>query len=85
MALAAHATAAAINVGKVAIYAGNPLAINYVQWLRFFQAVFQLTQDRLRSPSDVLRGHARANLMALEQGWASMDVRDPAFPALIVQ
>jgi len=83
MALAAHATAAAINVGKVAVYQGNPLAINYAQWLRFFDAVFKWVQVKLRSPSDVLRGHARANLMALEQGWESIDAMDSAFPSLV--
>ena len=82
MALAAHATAAAVNVGKVAVYQGNPLAINYAQWLRFFDSVFRWVQVKLRSPSDVVRGHARANLMALEQGWATIDVADPSFPVL---
>lgn len=85
MALAAHATAAAINAGKVAIYHGNPLAINYAQWLRFFHAAFQWVEVKLRLPSDVLTGHARANLMALDEGWAGLDLADPSFPRLVVQ
>ncbi len=83
MALAAHATAAAIDVGKAMLCRGNPLAINYAQWLRFFDAVFRWMQINMCSPSDVLYGHAHTNLIALEQGWASMDVTDPSFPTLV--
>lgn len=35
MLLAAHSIAAAANAGKVALYQGNPLAINYPEWLAF--------------------------------------------------
>ena len=35
MLLAAHGIAAAANAGKVALYQGNPLAINYAEWLAF--------------------------------------------------
>ena len=82
MALAAHATAAAANAGKVAIYAGNPLAINYAQWLRFFHATFSWMRTKMRSPSDVLKGHAYANWRALDQGWQVIDAADPSFPTL---
>jgi hypothetical protein len=84
MALAAHATAAAANAGKVAIYSGNPLAINYAQWLRFLQATFAWMRTRLRSPSDVIRDHALANLRALEQGWEAIDASEPSFPTMFV-
>lgn len=33
MLLSAHAIASATNAGKVALYQGNPLAINYAEWL----------------------------------------------------
>ena len=85
MALGAHALAAAANAGKVAIYAGNPLAINYAQWLRFFHATFEWMRTRMRSPSDVLKGHAYANWKALQEGWSASDVSDPSFPSLVVE
>jgi hypothetical protein len=84
MAFAAHGIASAANAGKVAVYSGNPLAINYAQWLRFLHAMFKWTRTRLRSPSDVLMGHTRANLKALDQGWPEINVGDPSFPKLTV-
>lgn len=33
MLLSAHAIASAANIGKVALQQGNPLAINYAEWL----------------------------------------------------
>ncbi len=84
MAFAAHMIASAANAGKVAIYAGNPLAINYAQWLRFFQAALAYLNTQMRSPSEVLIRHARANLKALEQGWLEIDVEDASFPTLVV-
>ncbi len=84
MALAAHATASAINVGKVVIYQGNPLAINYAQWLRFFHSVFKFVQTKMRSPSEVLTGYGNANMRMLTEGWPKIDVTGPEFPTLIV-
>lgn len=84
LALAAHATASAANAGKVAIYQGNPLALNYAQWLRFFQAAFMVAQTKMRSPSEILRGYAGANGRALSEGWPATAVDDPQFPTLIV-
>lgn len=78
--LTAHAVAAAANAGKVAVYAGNPLAINYAQWLRFTHATWQFTKTKLRSPSDVLIGTGLANARDLD-GMAFADlVADPDFP-----
>lgn len=37
MLLCAHAVAAAANLGKISLYQGNPLAINYAQWLALFR------------------------------------------------
>lgn len=82
MALAAHATAAAANAGKVAVYTGDPLAINYTQWLRFFHATFAWMRTKMCSPSDVLKRHAYANWKALEEGWQTIDAADPSFPIL---
>jgi hypothetical protein len=83
MALAAHALGAAANAGKVAVYAGNPLAINIAQWLRFLHATYAWMETQFRSPSEVLQGHARANWLELDQGWPALDLTDPRFPTLI--
>lgn len=83
MALIAHAVATGINMGKVAVCGGNPLAINYAQWLRFLHASFNVIQTKLRSPSDVLIGYGCTGLQALEQGWPDLD--DPDMPILIVR
>lgn len=40
MLLCAHGVAAAANAGKVALYQGNPLAINEAQWLAFGRYLF---------------------------------------------
>ncbi len=37
MLLLAHAIACAGNAGKIALYQGNPLAINYAEWLALFR------------------------------------------------
>ncbi len=82
MALLAHGIAAGANAGKVAVFAGNPLAVNYAQWLRFAHAFFRWQQTRWRSPSEVLMGHAQANLQALYEGWPDLGVEDENFPVL---
>lgn len=82
MALAAHGLAAAANAGKVAIYSGNPLAINYAQWLRFVQALFIHLNARFRKPSDILRRRSEANLEAIAQGWPAWDTEAATFPSL---
>lgn len=41
LAFAAHATAAAGNIGKLVAYGGNPLAINYAQWIRFLHVAIR--------------------------------------------
>ena len=82
MALLAHGIAAGANAGKVAVFAGNPLAVNYAQWLRFAHAFFRWQQIRWRSPSEVLMGHARANLQALYEGWPDLGVKEEGYPVL---
>jgi|LSQX01.1.fsa_nt_gb hypothetical protein len=84
LALGAHGVATAANAGKVAIYAGNPLSINYAQWLRFVSALFQWMKGGLRSPSEVLEGTARANWKELETGWPEIDAHCSDFPSLTV-
>lgn len=84
-ALGASLLGSAANAGKVAVYGGNPLAINYAQWLRFFHAAFVWYKAKLQSPSSVLQGHAYANWKELAQGWPAIDPADPDFPTLVVQ
>lgn len=38
LALIAHAVAAAANAGKLMVYSGNPVALNYAQWLTIVKA-----------------------------------------------
>lgn len=40
MLLTAHGVAAAANAGKVALYQGNPLAINQAEWMAFLRYLF---------------------------------------------
>jgi hypothetical protein len=82
LALTAHAVAAAANAGKVAVYAGNPLSLNYAQWLRFAQAAWRFTQARVRSPSDLLVGTGLANARDLDQTAFANLAADPDFPTL---
>jgi len=84
MSLAAHGLAAAVNAGKVAIWHGNPLAINYAQWLRFVHSFFAWARVRMRPATDVLKGHTRANLKAISEGWPEVDTADLSMPSLRV-
>lgn len=40
MLLSAHGVAAAANAGKVALYQGNPLAVNQAEWMAFLRYLF---------------------------------------------
>ena len=40
MLLSAHGIAAAANAGKVALYQGNPLAVNQAEWMAFLRYLF---------------------------------------------
>ncbi len=82
MALGANAVAAAGNLGKIAALGGNPLAINYVQWLSFLRAFYRWAQKRTTTPGSVLEPTARANALAIEEGWHSFDFTDPDFPSI---
>jgi hypothetical protein len=82
IALTAHLVAAAANADKVACYAGNPLAINYAQWLRFTHAAWAFARMKLRAPSDVLIGTGLANARDLDRSTFAGLVADPDFPTL---
>jgi len=82
MAFGAYAAAVAASSGKVAVSQGNPLAINYAEWLRFVQAAFQFAHGRAVSPTDVLIRESQANAEALARGWPELDALDPEFPSI---
>ena len=82
MAFGAYAIAAAANAGKVTAYHGNPLAINYAEWLGFLRATYKFARGRALSPTDVLIGAGLSNAEALSHGWPDLDAADPAFPSL---
>ena len=60
--LAAHTTAAAGNIAKVAAYGGNPLAVNYDQWLAFFGSAFESLARRRPPPGERMADALHANL-----------------------
>ena len=50
LSLAANGAGATMNAAKVAAFGGNPLAINYAQWVSFANALFRYTNDELLKP-----------------------------------
>lgn len=76
MSLITNTVAAAANAGKVALFAPsgyiNPAAFNYPQWLAWGKSVFNYAAMKMMSPSEVLAGQSRANLICLEEGWAAL-------------
>ena len=73
MSLVANSLGAAANAGRVSIQGGNPLAVNYAQWLAWVRSLHRWTQAKLSSPSDVLLGQGRPNRLALYEGWSALD------------
>jgi len=82
MAFGAYAIAAAANAGKIAAYHGNPLALNYAEWLGFLRAAYKFAQGRSVSPTDILTRTGLANAEALANGWPDIDVDDPRLPTI---
>jgi len=82
MAFGAYAIAVAADTGKLAAYHGNPLAINYAEWLGFLRATYKFAQGRTPSPTNVLIGASLNNAAALSRGWPDLGAADPAFPSL---
>jgi hypothetical protein len=69
MRLTADAIACGANAGKIAVYAGNPLAFNYAQWLALLRSAASFLADLLESPTMVLLDKALANEAILEGKW----------------
>lgn len=82
LSLIAHGLAAGANVGKVVLYGGNPLALNYPQWLWFTRAFLAWYAGRLAEPASLLTNQAEANSRLLDDGWPRLDPNDEAFPRL---
>ncbi len=81
MSLVAHLVASAANAGRI-YFSRSPLALNYAQWLYFVRSLLSFSHTKLRSPSEVLAGHAEANLAALAKGWPDAGLTDLA-PELV--
>ncbi len=83
MSLVAHTVGTAANAAKIAMYGpAGPFAFNYPQWLAFLRASVRMYQVQTRSASRTLGDHARANALALMQGWPSIDWDGPEAPVL---
>lgn len=82
--LAAHGVAAADNIGKLIAYGGNPLALNYALWLSFLREFFPWVSQRQASPTDVLTDRAKANQLAIDDGWPALPDIDSDFPSLVL-
>lgn len=80
MSLAAHRIACAANAGKIAVYDGNPLALNYAQWLTFLKSSFSWCSTQWQSPSEVLARYGQANERLLDERWPWVLASDPKFP-----
>lgn len=81
--LLGHAVAVAGNLAKLAGYGGNPLALNYAEWMAFTARFFSWSRTRLASPTDTLLQQMARNQQALDAGWVSLGLDDPAFAALV--
>lgn len=80
MLLAAHAIAAAGDLAKVGVvYGGNPLAVNYAQWLAFVNAFFSWAGGRLLTPTELVTRQSFNNAIALEEGWVGLSLDDADF------
>ncbi|GEM_PF-3382912 len=76
--------AVAANVGKVAVYQGNPLAINCAVWLPFVLAAFQFAHGRVVPPTDLLIRQGLGNADALDRGWPELDADASGFPNIVL-
>jgi len=70
--LAGHAVAASGNIAKLVAYGGNPVALNYDQWLAFFRAAFNRMSSPGPSATERLATQNYANTSALADGWVDL-------------
>ena len=74
MSVFAHGIATLGNAGKLAMAGGNPLALNYAEWVMFLRRFAESLQPD--SPTEMAIGLANANRLALDAGWVKLGV-DP--------
>lgn len=65
----ADSVACAANAGRIALYQGNPCALNYGQWLTLLQSACTFASNQLESPTHVLIDRAHANEESLRRKW----------------
>ena len=82
LALGTHALGAAANAGKIAVAQGNPLALNYAQWVRFFQASFRFSKRFFAPPGENVMNAVWLNEVGLAGGWPALDWTLPGAPEL---
>ena len=73
MLLSAHAIAAAANAGKVAVMQGNPLAVNYAEWLALLRYLIPSLKYWL---FDKRRLRLEHMMRINEQGWDQLMVKE---------
>lgn len=82
LALGTHALGEAANAGKIALAQGKPLALNYAQWARFFQASFRFSKRFFTPPSKNVINAVWLNEVALAGGWPAFDWKLAGAPQL---
>lgn len=85
LALGSHLIAVAANAGKIQLYGGSPLALNYAEWMRFVHAAYRYSKRWLITPSQLLQRQSAANLDALLDGWPDIDFALPEAPSISVE
>lgn len=69
----AHTIAAAANAGKVILYHGNPLAINYVQWIAAFRYLVPYIRTLIR---DTRAEQYKRNRKVIDTVWEELSDED---------
>lgn len=81
LALAANGVGATMNVAKIAAFGGNPLAMNYAQWVAFIRSLLRYTDTELLKPgatTDALLRQYTLNRHRLDQLWQAAEQGDPS-------
>jgi hypothetical protein len=73
--LIGDAIASAANAGKIAVYGGNPLALNYAQWLSLIRSAVTYASHAGSSATDVMLEKAKRNEETLGREWEDLRLR----------
>lgn len=82
MLLASHSIAALANAGKVALYQGNPLAINLAEWMAFFRYLIPSLKYWLFDRDRLKREHLES---INEAGWTEIEQHTGKMLALLAE